>query len=105
MTLRPRAALSMDSRVRAAATAPGGRREQPRAATPRSQLADAATPVAHATGGSQLWRQARAMVARHVHFGAGHRWLDLDVPAPFAVQEPGQFVALLIGHPLPVIIT
>jgi len=104
MTLRPRAALSTDSRVRAAAPAPGGRREQPRAATPRSQLADAATPVAHATGGSQLWRQARALVARHVDFGAGHRWLDLDVPAPFDVPQPGQFVELLLVPPSPVIL-
>lgn len=42
------------------------------------------------------WRQASARVARQVEFGAGHWWLDLEVPAPFEAPEPGQFVQLLL---------
>jgi dihydroorotate dehydrogenase electron transfer subunit len=47
--------------------------------------------------GSDAWRQCAAKVARHEDYGAGHRWLDLDVPAPFARPEPGQFVQLLLA--------
>ena len=42
------------------------------------------------------WRQATARVARQVEFGAGHWWLDLEVPAPFEAPRPGQFVQLLL---------
>ncbi len=51
-----------------------------------------------------LWRQARATVARHLDYGAGHRWLDLDVPRPFEPPLPGQFVELLIAPPSPVLL-
>jgi len=50
------------------------------------------------------WRQTRATVARHLDHGAGHRWLDLDVPGPFAAPEPGQFVQLLLAPPSPVLL-
>jgi len=50
------------------------------------------------------WRQARATVARHLDYGADHRWLDLDVPAPFGAPEPGQFVELLLAPPSPVVL-
>jgi dihydroorotate dehydrogenase electron transfer subunit len=39
---------------------------------------------------------ATARVSRHADGGAGHRWLDLDLPAAFATPEPGQFVQLLL---------
>jgi dihydroorotate dehydrogenase electron transfer subunit len=42
------------------------------------------------------WRQVTARVERQVEYGAGHWWLDLDVPAPFAAPQPGQFVQLLL---------
>jgi dihydroorotate dehydrogenase electron transfer subunit len=40
------------------------------------------------------WRQRRALVVRHEAFGAGHRWLELEVRRPFAEPRPGQFVQL-----------
>lgn len=43
------------------------------------------------------WRQVEAHVAEHRDYGAGHRWLDLDVPGPFERPLPGQFVQLLLG--------
>ena len=43
------------------------------------------------------WLQAIATVATHEARGAGHWWLDLDLPAPFARPLPGQFVQLLLG--------
>ncbi len=43
------------------------------------------------------WRQMVATVSTHEDRGAGHFWLDLDIPAPFARPLPGQFVQLLLG--------
>jgi dihydroorotate dehydrogenase electron transfer subunit len=51
-----------------------------------------------------LWRQARATVVRHEDYGAGHRWLDLEVPAPFVAPVAGQFVELLLVPPSPVVL-
>ncbi len=48
------------------------------------------------TLGVPAWRQVTARVARHIDYGAGHRWLDLDVPRGFATPLPGQFVQLLL---------
>lgn len=43
------------------------------------------------------WTQIVARVASQEARGAGHFWLDLDVPAPFERPRPGQFVQLLLG--------
>lgn len=45
---------------------------------------------------ARTWRQVGSRVRRQLDAGAGHRWLELDVPAAFAVPEPGQFVQLLL---------
>lgn len=50
------------------------------------------------------WRQVQARVVRHDDAGAGHRWLELRVPADFAAPAPGQFVQLLIEWPSPVLL-
>jgi len=50
------------------------------------------------------WRQVCARVARQVDYGAGHRWLDLDLPADFDPPVPGQFVQLLLPPPAPVLL-
>jgi dihydroorotate dehydrogenase electron transfer subunit len=50
------------------------------------------------------WQQIRSTVARHLDYGADHRWLDLDVPAPFAAPAAGQFVELLLAAPSPVVL-
>lgn len=44
----------------------------------------------------RTWRQVAGRVRRQFEVGAGHRWLELDVPADFATPEPGQFVQLLL---------
>ena len=61
-------------------------------------------PLTHATAEPSGWRQVRATVARHLDYGAGHRWLDLDVPGPFRAPLPGQFVELLLAPPSPVVL-
>ena len=43
------------------------------------------------------WSQVSARVVRQRDYGAGHRWLDLDVPRAFEPPVPGQFVQLLLG--------
>lgn len=43
------------------------------------------------------WRQVTARVHLHRAESAGHRWLELAVPAGFATPGPGQFVQLLLG--------
>lgn len=55
----------------------------------------AATPPA-------AWSQAMAAVHRHEDRGAGHRWLDLALEAPFTAPQPGQFVQFLFAPPSPV---
>ena len=48
------------------------------------------------------WRQAMASVIRQRDVGAGHRWLDLQLPRGFALPVAGQFVQLLLETPSPV---
>ena len=48
------------------------------------------------------WRQAMASVVLQRDVGAGHRWLDLELPRGFALPVPGQFVQLLLDTPSPV---
>jgi dihydroorotate dehydrogenase electron transfer subunit len=50
------------------------------------------------------WRQALARVAAHRDAGAGHKWLDLQLPRGFSVPEAGQFVQLLLEPPAPVLL-
>jgi dihydroorotate dehydrogenase electron transfer subunit len=42
------------------------------------------------------WRQVESRVSGQRDVGAGHRWLDVEVPAGFPLPEPGQFVQLLL---------
>jgi dihydroorotate dehydrogenase electron transfer subunit len=50
------------------------------------------------------WRQVVARTGRHADYGAGHRWLDLDLPTDFPTPLPGQFVQLLLRWPSPVLL-
>ncbi|HET9325872.1 MAG TPA: hypothetical protein VFQ05_03795 [Candidatus Eisenbacteria bacterium] len=50
------------------------------------------------------WSQVAAEVVRHQDYGAGHRWLDLEVPRTFGRPVPGQFVQLLLRAPAPVLL-
>ena len=50
------------------------------------------------------WIQTLATVRLQQDAGADHRWLELDVPADFAVPRPGQFVQLLFTPPSPVLL-
>lgn len=50
------------------------------------------------------WRQVSARVAAHRDAGAGHRWLDLQLPRGFVSPQPGQFVQLLLEAPSPVLL-
>jgi dihydroorotate dehydrogenase electron transfer subunit len=43
------------------------------------------------------WTQVSARVVRQRDQGAGHRWLDIEVPRAFEPPAPGQFVQLLLG--------
>ncbi len=52
----------------------------------------------------ERWTQARAVVVAHADAGAGHRWLDLEVPGGFAAPVAGQFVQLLLAEPSPVLL-
>lgn len=51
-----------------------------------------------------VWRQVTATVTRHRDVGAGHRWLDLEVPAGFALPVAGQFVQLMLESSAPVLL-
>ena len=42
------------------------------------------------------WRQSVGRVVRQLDYGAGHRWLDLDVRPPFALPRPGQFLQVVL---------
>jgi dihydroorotate dehydrogenase electron transfer subunit len=48
------------------------------------------------------WSQTRARVSAHADAGAGHRWLELELPSEFALPLAGQFVQLLLVPPAPV---
>jgi len=50
------------------------------------------------------WRQAVARVRAHRAFGAGFRWLELELPRGFAEPVAGQFVQLLLDFPSPVLL-
>lgn len=67
----------------------------------RNGRGGAAPAQAGATGG---WSQVRARVAKHIPYGEGHLWLDLEVPARFGLPRAGQFVQLLLKPPSPVLL-
>ncbi len=50
------------------------------------------------------WEQVTARVADHRDYGAGHLWLDLEMPAAFRTPAAGQFVQLLLRSPSPVLL-
>lgn len=50
------------------------------------------------------WSQVRGRVLRQLDYGAGHHWLDLEVPAGFGAPGPGQFVQILLAPPSPVLL-
>jgi dihydroorotate dehydrogenase electron transfer subunit len=50
------------------------------------------------------WRQARARVVVQRDYGAGHRWLEVELPPGFARPTAGQFVQLLLAAPSPVLL-
>lgn len=52
----------------------------------------------------RTWRQAEAVVRAQSDYGAGFRWLEIDVPAGFAAPVAGQFVQLLLPSPAPVLL-
>jgi dihydroorotate dehydrogenase electron transfer subunit len=58
-----------------------------------------ATPRAPAA-----WRQTRSRIVRHEDYGAGHRWLELEVESGFPEPRAGQFVQLLLEEPSPVLL-
>ncbi len=67
-------------------------------------MARAASTRSAPVAGPVTWRQARARVVRHEDWGAGHRWLDLEVPPAFPKPVAGQFVQLLLESPSPVLL-
>jgi dihydroorotate dehydrogenase electron transfer subunit len=48
--------------------------------------------------------QACGKVTAHADYGAGHRWLEVELPAGFEAPEPGQFVQILLVPPSPVLL-
>ncbi len=80
-----------------------------RAALPRVPRRQTPRPVATRHTRTELpppaaWRQVSARVTAHRDAGAGHRWLDLQLPRGFPLPEAGQFVQLLLEPPAPVLL-
>ena len=59
---------------------------------------------ANAARGRRTWKQVRARVASQREYGAGFRWLELELPSGFAAPVAGQFVQLLLDFPSPVLL-
>lgn len=57
-----------------------------------------------ANGVTRRWRQVAARVHAQREYGAGFRWLELEVPESFASPVAGQFVQLLLDAPSPVLL-
>ena len=55
-------------------------------------------------GAPRTWRQVAARVRTQRAYGAGFRWLELEVPAAFTAPRAGQFVQLLLDFPSPVLL-
>ena len=54
--------------------------------------------------GQRTWKQVRAHVVSQREYGAGFRWLELELPAGFTAPVAGQFVQLLLEFPSPVLL-
>lgn len=52
----------------------------------------------------RTWRQTDAIVRAQRDYGAGFRWLEIDVPAEFTAPVAGQFVQLLLPAPAAVLL-
>ena len=52
----------------------------------------------------RVWRQSAATVRSQREYGAGFRWLEIDVPADVTPPVAGQFVQLLLPPPSPVLL-
>jgi dihydroorotate dehydrogenase electron transfer subunit len=52
----------------------------------------------------RVWQQADGVVREQRDYGAGFRWLEIDVPAGFTPPVAGQFVQLLLPPPAPVLL-
>lgn len=53
---------------------------------------------------TRTWRQASARIREQREYGQGFRWLELELPPPFEMPLPGQFVQLLLEPPSPVLL-
>lgn len=53
---------------------------------------------------TRTWRQVTARVRTQREYGAGFRWLELEMPAGFVAPVAGQFVQLLLDPPSPVLL-
>jgi dihydroorotate dehydrogenase electron transfer subunit len=53
---------------------------------------------------TRTWRQVSARVHAQREYGAGFRWLEIEVPAGFVAPVAGQFVQLLLDAPSPVLL-
>ena len=53
---------------------------------------------------TRTWRQVSARVRVQSEYGAGFRWLELELPTGFVAPVAGQFVQLLLDPPSPVLL-
>jgi len=72
-------------------------------ATRRARVAPGAAAAAPAVA-RRTWKQSRARVVSQREYGAGFRWLELELPAGFVAPVAGQFVQLLLDFPSPVLL-
>ncbi len=56
------------------------------------------------TTATRTWRQVAARVRVQREYGAGFRWLEVEVPQGFVAPVAGQFVQLLLDFPSPVLL-
>jgi dihydroorotate dehydrogenase electron transfer subunit len=69
----------------------------------RARVAPGSAAAAPAVA-RRTWKQARARVVSQREYGAGFRWLELELPAGFVAPVAGQFVQLLLDFPSPVLL-
>jgi dihydroorotate dehydrogenase electron transfer subunit len=76
------------------------RERAPGRASPRARVASRAA----SRESERSWRQVTARVVAQREYGAGFRWLELELPAGFAAPVAGQFVQLKLEFPSPVLL-
>jgi dihydroorotate dehydrogenase electron transfer subunit len=59
---------------------------------------------AASSNATRSWRQVEARVRAQHAYGAGFRWLELEMPEAFTPPTAGQFVQLLLDFPSPVLL-